>query len=272
MIVCKNFKVMMTKSVGSTVPNASQESAHNHMILQMFYDDRWGPAPRDMILWFKGGSGHGLEDSSYARVQYVLSKGFVYINCSTFAPQHHPMDFKLEPTMPIHDYVRYAFEVESFLEHIYENVIYDKDAKRHINQDSKVVLTGTSRGAGIILQWSCLTRGIYAAYSQKVIGLVANSPAGGNNSRRWNGPYIAQRATYKYYQNVRHPTIACIGAGDITHTNRAHMERIYRHLSNQLVKIVVEGDDTWDHTWPNLSRDQAYQKFFNHAFNFFYAL
>lgn len=272
MIVCKTFKVPMTKLVGETVKNAPKESAHNYLTLQMFYDDQWGLSTRDIILWFRGGSGHGLDEPDYPRVKYIVSKGFVYFNCSSFAPHQHPMDFKLHAIMPVHDYIRYSFEVESFISYIYTHVLKDKDGKRYITQDSKMVLTGTSRGAGVILQWSCLTRGIYKTYSDKVIGIVANSPAGGDTTRRWRGPYIAQRATYKFYQNAQHPIRACIGAGDVTHTNRAHIERVYRTLTNPKVKISIEGNDGWGHNWPCSIKEDAYQKFFNYAFQFFYRL
>lgn len=267
-LAVKEFKVPMVSSVGETVQGAAQESSNNMLVLQMFYDTSWGKTTRDMLLWFNGGSGHGLETLAYARPAHVVKKGVVYFNCSSFAPSQHPMDFKSIPQMPIHDFIRYAFEVESFIAFICEKLLKNKVAAQYINQDSSMVLAGSSRGAGNILQWSNLSRAMYPKYRHKVVGLVANSPAGGNTSQRWNGPYIAQRATYKFFQNVMHPTLACFGAGDVTHTNRAHVERIQRSISNPLVKIRVEGDDEWGHSWPNLARGGAYRIFLDHALAF----
>ncbi|WP_353172444.1 hypothetical protein [Acinetobacter rudis] len=265
-LVLKEFKVPMTALVGETVQNAPLESDENMLILQMFYDDRWTHQSRDLVLWFDGGAGDGIENTSYGRPNYVVQNGYVYINCSAFKPSKHPMNFTLNGNTPIHDYIRYVFEVESFISYIYENLINDDIAKKYVTQDSKICLTGTSRGAGNILQWSCLSREIYSKHRDKIIGLVANSPAGGGTTKDWQGPYVAQRATYKFYQNVMHQTIGCMGAGDVTHTNRAHIERIYAAISNPLVKIIAEGNDAWGHTWPGLSSQNQYKTIFNHAF------
>jgi len=266
-LVIKEFKVPMTSLVGETVQNAPVESPDNMLILQMFYDDTWTEQARNIIFWFNGGNGDGLEDTTYARPAYVVQSGYVYFNCCAYKADQHPMSFTLANSAPIHDFIRYAFEVESFISYLYENIVNDVIAKKYLNSASKVCLTGTSRGAGSILQWSCLSRGIYSQYHDKVIGVVANSPAGGGTTENWRGPYIAQRTTFKDYQNVTHPTIGCIGAGDVTHTNRAHMERVFRSVTNPLVKITAEGNDSWGHTWPGSS--SRFHVLFNHAFSLF---
>lgn len=265
-IAIKEFQVPVTILVGETVQNAGVESANNMLTMQMFYDDEWGAKPRDLVLWFNGGTGYGLETSVYARPKYVVNKGFVYFNCSSFPFNSHPMNITLNPQMPIHDYIRYAFEVQSFIEYVYRNLVNEEIAKNFISEDSKICLTGTSRGAGNVLQWSNLSRGIYSEFKDKVVGIVANSPAGGDSTESWRGPYIAQRATFKNYQNVMHRTIGCIGAGDTTNTNRAHMERVNFYLTNPLVKITAEGNKNWGHSWPNQEADGRYKVFLDYAF------
>lgn len=266
-LALKEFKVPMTSLVGEVVQNAPAESPTNMLTLQMFYDDAWDEQPRNVIFWFDGGSGDGIENLTYARPNYVVQNGYIYCNCSAFKANLHPMKFDLAAKMPIHDFTRYAFEVESFISYFYESLITDVLAHKYLDINSKICLTGTSRGAGNILQWSCLSGGIYTAYKDNVVGIVANSPAGGGTTQDWQGPYIGQRATYKFYQNVNHKTVGCMGAGDLTHTNRAHIERVYAAITNPKVRLTAEGNNSWGHTWPGNS--DKFQILFNYAFNMF---
>lgn len=244
----------------------------NQQTMSIFYDDTWVTGTRDIVVFFEGGSGAGDDTVDYGRVKYVVDSGRIYIRFSAYPTK--PIWYTYLSTYPVHDYAREAHEPELVLEELFINTVNDPVLKRWVRQDSKVVLTGTSRGAGAILQWSKATRGIFKdTYRTKVVGIVANSPAGGgtttaDGTMRWAGPQVAQRALVDLFQHCNHNCLGLFGAGDLTHTPRSIVEIAKIFVTNPLVELRVVGDIDYPHGWPGLTAKGQYMVFFNMVFEY----
>ncbi len=226
--------------------NATPVTATNCLTAQFFYDSDWQTPCRGVIINFTGGTGRGyIDDVTTERVVAAVSQGFAFINTITFPDQ--PMDVIRNNQAPIHNYYTYAREPQAYLNLLRDIITPDNAAFLTVNH--KVVLCGTSRGAGLVAEWSELTRWQYANHKDRVIGLLLNAPAGSIDSGGWPGAYHQIRAIYGFYQKTNQPTLGLFGAGDVTNAPRQMVERCYRAWSNPLLKVGIVGDASYSHTW-----------------------
>lgn len=248
MITLKSFDTVLPVENNAVPANSPPTGADNHLTAQVFYDDTWDREAQGIVIFFSGGSGRGYVDTvTTERTTTVVSAGYVYINTLAFPQQ--PAGISRSNQSPVHNYYAYSVEVQSYLDLIVDTLVNDPDLSTIITANTPVVICGTSRGAGMVLQWSELSRGVYANHKDRVVGVAAQSPAGGGTSRTWNGAYIAMRATYRFFESVNHKTLAMFGAGDVTHTTRSQIERLNRVWTNPLVTLNIVGDSTYTHTW-----------------------
>lgn len=246
----------------------------NTQTMTFYYDDTWPEGQRDIIAYFEGGGGQGTDELNYGRPDYIVNKlGKIYVRFGAYLKK--PIWYVSGPYFSIHDLLREANEVEQCLEEFYTNTVNDTTLKKWCKPGTRWLLTGSSRGAGSILNWSKTTRFQHRdTYRDKVIALVSNSPFGGGGAdgdmRRYTGPGAGKRALIDNHNFCNHKCIATFGCGDYTHTTRSVVELLKMHVDNPLVDIRVMGDDEqwFPHAWASLSSDpkrDQYEIFFDLA-------
>lgn len=219
--------------------------------MQIFWDDAWTGKAKGIVMFLAGGSGRGQIDTvSSPRPVTACGQGYIYINC--LAPQRAYTAIVRQNQFPVHDYYAWPLELQSHLQTWFGTEWNNAAYSAFTDNTQKAVVCGTSRGAGVIVQWSEMSRKTYNLYSGRVAAIMANAPAGSLDTGEYRDAYAMVRAFYRFFNNVNHKLLATVGANDITNMPRAAMERAYKSITNSNWEFKVVGDSTYPHTWPYL--------------------
>lgn len=220
----------------------------NHPELNIFWDDEWKGKARGIIMFFAGGTGRGqIDDVSGDRPVTACRQGYIYVNC--LAPKRVYTDIVRNNQWPVHNYYVLPVEVEGHLWTLFTNSTVSAQLSEWWGSDTPVVLCGTSRGGGTILQWSELSRGTYKTYAHRVVAMLVNAPAGSLDNGKYRDGYSVIRAHYKGLQCANHRILLTVGANDVSNMDRPTLERALSSLDNPNVSFRVIGDETYPHTW-----------------------
>lgn len=222
----------------------------NVLTADVFYDDTWRNkgSVTGVVMFFAGGSGRGQNDEvGYPRPTQATNSNFIYINCKAMPTS--PTNIGRQNQYPVHDFYSTDMECQAQLNLLRDTIIKDLASVIAVDDTLKVVLCGTSRGAGVIGSWSELTRRNYANNKSRVIAILANSPAGSLDGGKYRDGYYQIRSLYHMYQCANHPILGTTGANDITNMTRPAVERALTRVTNPLFKFKVIGDSTYPHTW-----------------------
>lgn len=250
MFIKTTFNVPMTDKVGGFPPTITPiDTGTNRQFIEVFHDDEWTEPAKGIVLFLRGGAGIGSDAIDNLRVQYCLPRGYVYINHSAY-PQH-PWYVRVNSSV-LHDQFAGAYELQSVLEFIKDELLVNPDYEGILSENTKVVPAGQSRGAGVVCGWATQAQEEFTANVRDMVpACFANSPAGSRASNlKWVGAYVAARQVLEAYARVAMPLVGTWGAGDVTHTSRPLFIRVMSVLNNPNVKTFVVGDDTYGHGWP----------------------
>lgn len=228
-------------------------SATNMPQIDVFWDDAWTGKCKGIVMFLAGGSGRGQIDTPTSpRPVTAITQGYMYINC--LAPPQPYTRILRQNQFPVHDYYAWPLEMEGHLQTLYTSVIADSAILPFFDGTTPVVICGTSRGAGVVVQWSEMSRRTYSTYASKVVGVLSNAPAGsldtgGLDGGTYRDGYAMVRSFYRFFQCVNHPLLATVGANDVTNMTRGAMERAWKSLTNTNMRFEVIGDSSYPHTW-----------------------
>ena len=203
------------------------------------------------VLFFAGGSGRGQNDEvDTPRTLTAVKSNFIYINCK--AMPNSPTNIGRQNQYPVHDFYSTDMECQAQLNLLRDTIIPELAKVVSVDQSLRVVLCGTSRGAGVIGSWSEMTRKNYANNKDRVVAILANAPAGSLDNGKYRDGYYQIRSTYHMFQCANHPILGTVGANDITNLTRPVVERAITRVTNKLFSFQVIGDEKYPHTWTYL--------------------
>lgn len=222
----------------------------NVLTSDVFYNDTWvtTDAIKGVVMFFAGGSGDSQnDDTTSLRPVTAINAGFLYINCKSMPTS--PTNIGRQNQFPVHDFYSTDMECQAHLNLLRDTILADLNKVIKISTNVKVVLCGTSRGAGVIGSWSELTRKNYANNKSRVVAILANAPAGSLDGGKYRDGYYQIRSFYHMFEKANHPILGTVGANDITNMTRPAVERSLTRVSNPNFSFKVVGDSTYPHTW-----------------------
>lgn len=249
MIKFKEYKDIEYTSKGGVLPLNSKIADDDMLVARVFYDDAWTGKVKG-IMTFQWGSSQNdntsLPDENSGFVKEAIKNGFLFVMC--FYWKEFPNTFSYNHFFPTYEHQLGALEQESFMEFIEGRLKKDATFIKYISQDTKIFLTGQSKGAGQILGWS---RIFGDPTKDHVVGGLSNSPVTGGNSYSQVDRLIRSIGN-AITGDIKHPFTVLFPINDKTHTYRSMVELIYPFCkdSNNLITPVVYGDSSdYTHGW-----------------------
>lgn len=257
MLKSKDFTVEIT---GYYAESAPRTISREPITLRVFWDDSW-TTKKDILLNMSGGSGLNPISLPSDKVEYTASKDHVFIDLMS-NPNNFPYRANIYFSNGLN--VSRAMEIPLALNEIYENIIYDSELSSILTNQSKIKIGGHSRGAGTVLEYiAMLTSGsnqFVTPYYNNISRYTINSPTG-NNANGHSNALNSLDEIAGFVQFCDLPLLFTVGAGDITHTTKAMITRLYYEslLKNPKVIFKVVGGETFTHSYPNKYTNNEYK-------------
>lgn len=207
--------------------------------LEVFYDDNL-TEHKGVVFYFSGGQGN-LSVSLEHRLVNIARDGWILCNWDAIAHGGSITGAVFWYKWATHSIGSVAaFEADTAVEYFYSKVVNELPTK---NKKPICYLLGHSRGAGVVAGYCRLSNSERGPNQIYVQGGGTSSPAGGTGT----APYNALRSFVNGLNYSNKPLCTTAGAGDLTHSPRAMMERANFSKVNDKVGVFVLGDENNGH-------------------------
>lgn len=249
MIVSKDFSIGMSPH---SLQNRLLITQPN--ILRVFWDDTW-TGTRDVILHFSGGRGNNPQNVESIKPTSAVAKGHIWIDVMADTQTNQVPVWNYYP--PISGISGTHLDVSQCINAVFEILAADPALSSILTQQSRLVLSGHSFGAGVILRYAArhkeVSGQVHTEYDHRIAGRIVNSPFGSNQGG--DGHRNISRELQELYSilSLAASVVVCIPAGDVTHLTRELLIRVYNTdiRNNQSVQIRIVGDEKYGHSFPN---------------------